>query len=92
MVDNPFELSFDELVAMADFEDIVTMQCVSNEVGGNLVGNATWQGVRLATLLERAGVQAGARRRSSAARSTASRPASRPRSASTGARRSSPSP
>ena len=45
---------------MADFEDTVTLQCVSNEVGGNLVGNATWQGVRLATLLDRAGVQAGA--------------------------------
>ena len=48
---------YDELVAMADFEDTVTLQCVSNEVGGNLVGNATWQGVRLATLLDRAGVQ-----------------------------------
>jgi DMSO/TMAO reductase YedYZ molybdopterin-dependent catalytic subunit len=56
-VDNPFELTYDELVAMSDFEDTVTMQCVSNNVGGNLVGNATWQGVRLATLLDRAGVQ-----------------------------------
>ena len=37
----------------------MTLQCVSNEVGGNLVGNA-WQGVPLAAVLERAGVQAGA--------------------------------
>ena len=59
VVDNPFELTYDELVAMADFADTVTLQCVSNEVGGNLVGNAMWQGVRLATLLERAGVQPG---------------------------------
>ena len=44
---------------MADIEDTVTLQCVSNEVGGNLVGNAMWQGVPLATLLDRAGVQAG---------------------------------
>src|SRR5262249_24583312 len=56
-VDRPYELTFDELVAMADFEDTVTMQCVSNEVGGNLVGTATWQGVELATLLDRAGVR-----------------------------------
>ena len=35
-------------------------QCVSNEVGGDLVGNAVWQGVPLAALLERAGVQAEA--------------------------------
>ena len=38
----------------------MTLQCVSNEVGGNLVGNAVWQGVPLAALLDRAGVQAGA--------------------------------
>jgi DMSO/TMAO reductase YedYZ molybdopterin-dependent catalytic subunit len=56
-VDAPFELTFDELVAMADFSDTVTLQCVSNNVGGNLVGNATWQGVQLSTLLDRAGVQ-----------------------------------
>jgi len=42
---------------MADFEDTVTLQCVSNEVGGNLVGNATWQGVHLKTLLDKAGVK-----------------------------------
>ena len=35
----------------------VTLQCVSNEVGGDLVDNAVWQGVPLAALLERAGVQ-----------------------------------
>jgi DMSO/TMAO reductase YedYZ molybdopterin-dependent catalytic subunit len=33
------------------------MQCVSNEVGGYLVGNAVWQGVPLRDLLDRAGVQ-----------------------------------
>ena len=56
-VDNPFELTFDELVAMADTSETVTISCVSNEVGGQLVGNAEWQGVRLATLLDRAGVR-----------------------------------
>ena len=45
---------------MDSVEDVVTLQCVSNEVGGNLVGNAVWQGVPLAAVLERAGVQAGA--------------------------------
>ena len=78
-------------VAMADVEDVVTLQCVSNEVGGNLVGNAVVAG-RAAGDAARPGRRAGrARRRSSGARSTASRPGSRPRSASTAARRSSPS-
>jgi hypothetical protein len=35
----------------------ITLQCVSNEVGGPLVGNAVWQGVPLVELLDRAGVQ-----------------------------------
>ena len=39
------------------FEQHVTIACVSNEVGGNLVGNALWTGVRLKELLDRAGVR-----------------------------------
>jgi len=60
MVDNPYSLTFDELVGMATLEEAVTLACVSNEVGGDLVGNAVWRGVPLADLLERAGVQEGA--------------------------------
>ena len=59
-VDHPFELTFAELLAMPMVEEYVTLSCVSNEVGGPLVGNAKWLGVPLATLLERAGVQRGA--------------------------------
>jgi DMSO/TMAO reductase YedYZ molybdopterin-dependent catalytic subunit len=57
MVDRPFTLSYDELLGLDSVEVPVTIQCVSNEVGGHLVGNAVWQGVPLADLLERAGVQ-----------------------------------
>ena len=60
MVDNPFSLTYDELLAMDSVEETVTLSCVSNEVGGHLVGNAVWQGVPLTALLERAGVQSGA--------------------------------
>jgi hypothetical protein len=45
---------------MPMFETYLTLQCVSNEVGGNLVGNAAWRGVRLADLLNLAGVHPGA--------------------------------
>ena len=41
-------------------EQYVTIACVSNEVGGELVGNAKWTGVRLRDVLEMAGVQPGA--------------------------------
>ena len=38
----------------------MTLCCVSNEVGGDLIGNAWWSGVRVADLLAQAGVQAEA--------------------------------
>jgi DMSO/TMAO reductase YedYZ molybdopterin-dependent catalytic subunit len=59
-VDRPLELTYEELVAMPLHEQYVTIACVSNEVGGGLVGNALWRGVRLKELLERAGVHADA--------------------------------
>jgi DMSO/TMAO reductase YedYZ molybdopterin-dependent catalytic subunit len=60
MVDRQFELTYDELLAMPIHEQYVTIACVSNEVGGNLVGNALWSGVRLKELLDQAGVQPAA--------------------------------
>jgi DMSO/TMAO reductase YedYZ molybdopterin-dependent catalytic subunit len=60
MVDHPFTMSYDELLAMPLIEQYVTIACVSNEVGGSLVGNAKWRGARLRDLLDRAGVQDGA--------------------------------
>lgn len=59
LVDRPFTLTYDELLAMPHVEADITLACVSNEVGGGLVGNARWQGVPLRVLLERAGVQEG---------------------------------
>ncbi len=60
LVDRPYELTYDELLAMPLHDQYVTIACVSNEVGGGLVGNALWTGVRLKELLERAGVQSDA--------------------------------
>jgi DMSO/TMAO reductase YedYZ molybdopterin-dependent catalytic subunit len=60
MVDHPFQLTYSELLAMEMHEQYVTIACVSNEVGGDLVGNALWKGVPLRTLLDRAGVRDGA--------------------------------
>ncbi len=60
LVDTPFELTYRELLAMPLVERRVTLACVSNPVGGEYVGNATWLGVRVADVLERAGVRRGA--------------------------------
>jgi DMSO/TMAO reductase YedYZ molybdopterin-dependent catalytic subunit len=60
MVDRETTFTWDELVGLPLFEQYVTIACVSNEVGGRLVGNAKWTGVRLRDVLDMAGVQAGA--------------------------------
>lgn len=60
LVDREIELSYDELNAMPLVERYVTLSCVSNEVGDNLVGNALWTGIPLRDLLDMAGVQDGA--------------------------------
>jgi DMSO/TMAO reductase YedYZ molybdopterin-dependent catalytic subunit len=60
MVERPLEFSLDDLLAMPLREEYVTISCVSNEVGGDLVGNALWTGVPLREVLDMAGVQSGA--------------------------------
>ena len=60
MVDKPMSLSYDDLLARPQAERIVTLCCVSNEVGGEYISNASFQGVMLADILKEAGVQSGA--------------------------------
>ena len=60
MVDTPVSFSYADLLAMDLVEEPITISCVSNEVGGELVGNAIWRGVPLKALLDAAGVQPGA--------------------------------
>ena len=57
MVQRPLRFTLEELLALPQVEADITLQCVSNEVGGDLVGLARWQGVRLSDLLEQAGVR-----------------------------------
>lgn len=60
MVDQELEFTFDDLLGMNPVEEFVTLSCVSNRVGGDLVGNARWLGVPIKKLLDMAGVQPGA--------------------------------
>ena len=60
MVNKEVTLTYDQLLARPLVERYVTIACVSNEVGGHLVGNAKWTGTSLVDLLNEAGIQAGA--------------------------------
>jgi DMSO/TMAO reductase YedYZ molybdopterin-dependent catalytic subunit len=59
-VNKPMTLTFADLLARPMIERYVTLTCVSNEVGDNLVGNARWLGVPLRDLLAEAGPLDGA--------------------------------
>jgi DMSO/TMAO reductase YedYZ molybdopterin-dependent catalytic subunit len=52
MVEQEVEITFDELLEMGLDEYAITLTCVSNEVGGGLVGNAVWWGVPLRDVLK----------------------------------------
>jgi DMSO/TMAO reductase YedYZ molybdopterin-dependent catalytic subunit len=60
LVERELVLTYEDLVERELTEDWVTLCCVSNEVGGDLVGNAWWSGVRVADVLAEAGVRPGA--------------------------------
>ncbi len=60
MVDQELTYTYDQLLALPLVEQYVTIACVSNEVGGDLVGNALWRGARLRDVLDAAGVREGA--------------------------------
>jgi len=57
LVEEEVTLSFAELLDAALVEATITLTCVSNTVGGDLAGNATWLGLPVRDLLARAGVQ-----------------------------------
>jgi DMSO/TMAO reductase YedYZ molybdopterin-dependent catalytic subunit len=52
LVERETTLRWDQLLALPQFEQYCTIACVSNEVGGHLVGNAKWTGVRLRDVLD----------------------------------------
>jgi DMSO/TMAO reductase YedYZ molybdopterin-dependent catalytic subunit len=56
MVGKELTLSFDDLLARPIVENDITLTCVSNEVGGPLMGTARWLGIELAPLLREAGL------------------------------------
>jgi DMSO/TMAO reductase YedYZ molybdopterin-dependent catalytic subunit len=60
LVDRETTLTWEELIELPMIEQYVTIACVSNEVGGDLIGNAKWTGVRLRDVLDLAGVQSSA--------------------------------
>jgi DMSO/TMAO reductase YedYZ molybdopterin-dependent catalytic subunit len=60
MVDHEVTIDWNTLQSKPMQEALITLTCVSNEVGGDLIGNAVWTGWPVRELLAMAGPQAGA--------------------------------
>jgi DMSO/TMAO reductase YedYZ molybdopterin-dependent catalytic subunit len=61
LVDTPLALTVDDLRAMAAQSQVITLECISNRLGGDLISTSLWTGVRLSEVLRRARVRAGVR-------------------------------
>ena len=65
LVEHPFELDYDALTALPATDVTAVLECFGNPVEPDIatrrVGNVVWRGVRLAELLQRAGVRPDAR-------------------------------
>jgi DMSO/TMAO reductase YedYZ molybdopterin-dependent catalytic subunit len=60
LVDRELNLTYQELLSMPAVEQYFTLECISNQVGGDLMSTARWTGVPMHLILEKAGVKSGA--------------------------------
>ena len=56
-VAQPLTLTFEDILAAPQQDFYLTMECIGNPAGGNLIGNAQWTGTSLQTFLKRVGVK-----------------------------------
>jgi DMSO/TMAO reductase YedYZ molybdopterin-dependent catalytic subunit len=60
MVERELTLTYQDLLDRGLSNAWITLCCVSNEVGGDLISNAWWSGVRIDKLLDEVGIRPGA--------------------------------
>ncbi|MGH2626337.1 MAG: molybdopterin-dependent oxidoreductase, partial [Anaerolineales bacterium] len=60
LVEHPLSLTLDELRARPSVSQVITLQCISNPIAGDLTSTSLWTGVRLKDLLDEAGMLSAA--------------------------------
>ena len=61
LVEQPMRFDYDDIRKIEPYETTLTLECISNEIAGNLIGNANWRGTRLRPLLDRARLKPNAK-------------------------------
>jgi DMSO/TMAO reductase YedYZ molybdopterin-dependent catalytic subunit len=57
LVDQPTTLTLEDIRARPSVSQYITLSCISNGIGGDLISTALWTGVRLKDLLDEVGLQ-----------------------------------
>lgn len=57
LVEKPLTINYDQIKSMPSVEEYVTLECISNKIGGDLISTALWKGVRLSQLLQKAAIK-----------------------------------
>lgn len=60
LVRSPSEFTLEELRSRPSISQVITLSCISNPIGGDLIGTALWKGLRLKDVLEEVGLQESA--------------------------------
>jgi DMSO/TMAO reductase YedYZ molybdopterin-dependent catalytic subunit len=55
LVSHPYSVNYKDLAAFPTQTQYESMMCISNEVGGEYMSSAKWEGIRLKDILQRAG-------------------------------------
>jgi len=56
-LESPLKLTYEDLNNMPKVSEVVTLECYDNTPGGDLIGTALWEGVKVKTVLNKAGVK-----------------------------------
>lgn len=54
LVAHPLTSTYEQLLSLPRLEKVMTLECISNSIGGNAISSARWTGTALNSLLERA--------------------------------------
>ena len=60
LVEQPLALTLDDLRTFPAVSQVITLECISNPVGGDLISTSRWTGARLKDVLDRAGMSPSA--------------------------------
>ncbi len=60
LVDTPTTLTYNDVTALPTYEEMRSIECIGNPVGGELIGNILWKGFHLEDVLAKVKVQSTA--------------------------------